>query len=594
MRTNLKRPALAVAAIATFAQTAVGQAAGDPLTATLETLARVPGAPSLISAAGVTRADERLLTLEHPRGTDDSVRRLVIVGGLDGTPQSTEAVLAAIRWFKSDAPSEIRDSWNITALPCARPPRCSTGSRATGGAVAGSLGGAPEDVQVFPPEGGFYNDEISPESRYVWRWVAFQAPDLVLEVRSGQTLTWEISEGAEPLGLTGPRPPAGTLAAAISIGAPSGLAPAAAVRASTNVEDGPRMLQSLLGAASSLDRSPLHEALLARASRAPLEIATLLANRYPASPSVSYIPAVAWSNTLRLATRLGDNGLRRKVAGQLAPFLSGETPAVSEPYRLTNLAGLFALADYARTEQGDVALDLATAGAEFMFPQSSNEIVRSATGWTDDMFMVSSVLSRIGASTGDPRYGATVGRLLTSYTENLRRADGLFVHSGRGAQAWGRANGFALLGLTEALTYLPDAWPDRALVLEIYRRHAETLVRHQAPDGMWNQVVDEPGSYRELTVTSMTLAALARGVRQGLLDDSYREVIDRAWWGVATHIAEDGTVVDASTSTGAGETKQYYLDRTAVFGPDERGGAMALWAAVELAELRYFDVLTRR
>jgi len=62
-------------------------------------------------------------------------------------------------------------------------------------------------------------------------------------------------------------------------------------------------------------------------------------------------------------------------------------------------------------------------------------------------------------------------------------------------------------------------------------------------------------------------------------------VIDRAWRGVAAHIAEDGAVVDASTSTGAGETKQYYLDRAAVFGPDERGGAMALWAAVEMDEL---------
>ena len=44
-------------------------------------------------------------------------------------------------------------------------------------------------------------------------------------------------------------------------------------------------------------------------------------------------------------------------------------------------------------------------------------------------------------------------------------------------------------------------------------------------------------------------------------------------------------MVDASTSTGAGETKQYYLDRTAMFGADERGGAMALWAAVEMDEL---------
>ncbi|MEC9241091.1 MAG: glycoside hydrolase family 88 protein, partial [Gemmatimonadota bacterium] len=209
----------------------------------------------------------------------------------------------------------------------------------------------------------------------------------------------------------------------------------------------------------------------------------------------------------------------------------------------------------------------------------------SPTGWTDDMFMATSLLSRVGGRTGDARYGATVGRLLTSYAESLQRSDGLFVHSARGPHAWGRANGFAILGLTEALTFLPDDWADRARVLDIYRRHAEVLLRHQAPDGMWQQVVDEPGSYRELTVTSMTLVALARGVRLGWLDDSYRPVIDRAWRGVAAHVAEDGAVVDASTSTGAGETKQYYLDRTAVFGPDERGGAMALWAAVEIDEL---------
>jgi len=46
------------------------------------------------------------------------------------------------------------------------------------------------------------------------------------------------------------------------------------------------------------------------------------------------------------------------------------------------------------------------------------------------------------------------------------------------------------------------------------------------------------------------------------------------------------TMVDASTSTGAGKSKQYYLDRTAIFGPDDRGGAMAWWAAIEMDELR--------
>ena len=577
MTMNLGRLDIAAILTVIWAQAISGQTAGGTLLGAAQAVAALPGAPSIVVAAGLTRANERLLTLEEVGGIQDPARRLVIVGGLDGRAESAEAVLEALRWFKTDAPAMFRRTWAITALPCANPRSCGTASPATGR----SAGGA----QVFPPEDGFYNDETSPESRYLWRWVAFQAPDLVLEVRSGQTVSWEVSQRSGALRLDGPRPPRGTLAAAMSTGAPSGLASVAAVRASTSVDDAPRMLRSVLEAATSLGPSPLHDALLARVGRTPVEIATLLAHRYPASPAVSYIPAVAWSNTLRLAARLGDAGLVENVRNQMAPFLSGETPTVTEPYRLTSLAGLFAFVDFSEPGQSERALSLAIAGAQFMFSPSTDAILRSPTGWTDDMFMASSLLSRVGARTGDARYGATVGRLLTSYTENLQRPDGLFIHSAGGPHAWGRANGFALLSLTEALTFLPDNWAERPGVLDIYRRHIEALVRHQAPDGMWHQVVDESGSYREQTVTSMTLVALARGVRLGWLDDSYRSVIDRAWRSIATHIAEDGTVVDASTSTGAGETKQYYLDRTAMFGADERGGAMALWAAVEMDEL---------
>jgi hypothetical protein len=583
---NLGRLEIVAAVTVICAQSVSGQSSGSTLLSTARAVAALPGNPSIVAAAGLTRNNERLLSLESAGGLRNPERRLVIVGGLDGTAESAQAVLEALQWFKTDAPATLQRTWAITAVPCANPQGCATESPAAGRSPGRPSGGS----QVFPPEDGFYNHDTSPESRYLWRWVAFQAPDLVLEVRSGQTLSWEVSQGAGTIHLDGPRPPRGTLAAEMWAGTPSGLAPVPAVRASTSVADAPRMLQSLLEAATSLGPSPLHEALRARAGRTPVEIARVLAERYPSSPSVSYIPAVTWSNTLRLAARLGDDGLVESVRGQMAPFLSGETATVSEPYRLTNLAGLFAFVDFSGPGRSEEALNIAVSGAEFMFAQSPDAILRSPTGWTDDMFMASSLLSRIGALTGDARYGNTVARLLLSYTETLQRPDGLFVHSARGPHPWGRGNGFAILGLTEALMFLPDDWAGRPRVLDIYRSHARALVAHQAPDGMWQQVVDEPGSYREVTVTSMTLVALARGVRLGWLDDTYRSVIDRAWTGIATHIAEDGTVVDASTSTGAGETKQYYLDRTAIFGPDDRGGAMALWAAMEMDELEMDEV----
>ena len=102
---------------------------------------------------------------------------------------------------------------------------------------------------------------------------------------------------------------------------------------------------------------------------------------------------------------------------------------------------------------------------------------------------------------------------------------------------------------------------------------------------MWRQVVDEPGSYREFTVTAMVVTAMARGVRLGWLDASYRPIVTRAWQGLLARIAEDGSLMDVCTGTGSGPTKQYYLDRAGVTGADDRGGAMGLTAALEIEEL---------
>ena len=221
--------------------------------------------------------------------------------------------------------------------------------------------------------------------------------------------------------------------------------------------------------------------------------------------------------------------------------------------------------------------------APLMLPQAPEEVVRYATGWTDDMFMVSSVLSRIGGV----EYAATVGRLLTTYAGKLQRPDGIFIHAIDGPHAWGRGNGFALLGVTEALTYLPQGWSDRERVLEIYRKHVAALAKLQSDDGSWRQVVDEPASYRELTVTAMTTAAMARGVRLGWIDRStYEPIINRGWNAVASRVNADGTVKDVCSGTGAGPTREYYLNRPVVNGADDRGGAMALLAAIEVEMLR--------
>ncbi len=62
--------------------------------------------------------------------------------------------------------------------------------------------------------------------------------------------------------------------------------------------------------------------------------------------------------------------------------------------------------------------------------------------------------------------------------------------------------------------------------------------------------------------------------------------MNRGWQAVAARVNADGTVKDVCSGTGAGPTKEYYLNRPVVNGADDRGGAMALLAAIEMATLR--------
>ncbi len=89
---NLGRLEMAAAVTVICAQPVSGQTADDPLLSVAEAVAALPGEPSIVSAAGLTRTNERLLTLENPNDILEPRKRLVIVGGLDGTAESAESI----------------------------------------------------------------------------------------------------------------------------------------------------------------------------------------------------------------------------------------------------------------------------------------------------------------------------------------------------------------------------------------------------------------------------------------------------------------------------------------------------------------------
>jgi hypothetical protein len=428
--------------------------------ADLRAVAALPGEPSMVAAAGVTRADRPILTLENRSAFDpQSRRRRAVIYAASGNERTAALVIAMVRWMKTAAPPALRRDWVLSALP--------------------SADFDPEDRQSFD------------------RWVRFQAADIAIEIVEGDA--YPIGFGVEGI-------------AAWVITAPVG----------------PDALGSTLRSAARA-RSPSHEVIESRISRDPLTIARLLAGRYPETPSISYIPAVAWTNTLRLSRASGDQALADRVRRQTAPWTTDGRPLFSDRILLTAVAGTMVFADLG----GDVRR-LAVESARLAAARKPDGLAEYGQGWTDDMFMSSSILSRVG------EYEAAAA-ILKDYAARLQRADGLFNHATDGPFAWGRGNGFAALGLLEALTVMPDSHPARGNLMSTFRRLMDAVLVHQSPDGMWRQVIDEPGAYREETATAMLLTAMTRGVSRGWLDRSYAAPASRAWNALKAHIAGDGT-----------------------------------------------------
>jgi len=559
--------------------TAVSPALAQPVSSIATALTRLVTGPESyrVTAVGLTAGARPMAAIEPGVPGLPTQPRVVLVGGLDGAVEGAHAVVRLVEWRLGTPIVRNRRRWQVAAVPCVLPDRCDAGPAGSASGAAAAL------APPFPPADGFYDAPLLRETRHLWRWITMSGADLVIEVRSGATLEWRANALARGRVAGSSAAGATSLAGALGEGTPGGLGPVAALQVSGPMAAVVDAVRTLLDGTPVPSPSPLNRALVARKVRTPLDLARMLAARYPATPSMSYIPALAWSGAMRVSALTGDPQYRDRAVAQMAPFLRGERPAIVEPGLLTSLAAHQAFFDL--DEAGaDV---MARRAADHILDTGGHDAVRFATGWTDDMFMASSVLARAARRSNDSRYAEAVARLLTTYTARLQR-DGVFLHAESGPHAWGRGNGFAAFGLMEALTHLPETWSARPQVLASYRRLMDAMRRHQAPDGAWHQVVDAPGTYREFTVTAMMVAAMARGLRLGWLDASFDGVVERGWRAVQARVTETGDLVDVCTGTGAGPTatREYYLFRPALTGADDRGGAMALTAALEMQALR--------
>ncbi len=199
----------------------------------------------------------------------------------------------------------------------------------------------------------------------------------------------------------------------------------------------------------------------------------------------------------------------------------------------------------------------------------------------EDMFFAGTILQRATHLTGDARYVDLAGEFVLECGDRLLQSNGLYWHCLSSPYFWGRGNGFAALGYAETLVGCTGGL--RPKLIERHVEHLNGLRKHQDDEsGMWHQVVDRPESYTESSSTCMIGISIALGIQHGWLNaNEWGEVLTRAWTGVSDGIDDHGGVSRVCVGTGPLENLNEYLIRDSVTGLDDRGGAMALWFAVE-------------
>ncbi len=171
--------------------------------------------------------------------------------------------------------------------------------------------------------------------------------------------------------------------------------------------------------------------------------------------------------------------------------------------------------------------------------------------------------------------------------------------TGQSPHVWGRALGWYMMALVDALDYIPENTEGRESMIEILRSLSENLVKFQDDEtGGWYQVIDlsgEHGNYIETTCTTMFSYSLLKAARLGYIDPKFAEYGKKAFNGLIDHFIvmdQDGVISLTNCCAVAGlggnpyrdGSYEYYISEP-VRDNDPKGIGPFILAAMEMEAL---------
>lgn len=207
--------------------------------------------------------------------------------------------------------------------------------------------------------------------------------------------------------------------------------------------------------------------------------------------------------------------------------------------------------------------------------------------WADDMYMSIPALAEMGRLTGKrEHFDDAVNNVIGMSSRMFNPQLGLYTHGWHANHQdaprfyWARANGWAVLAMSDLLDVLPKDHPGYPKVLAQLRASLKGIAELQSGSGLWHQMIDRNDSYLETSASAIFTYVFAHAVNQGWVSPTtYGSIAQAGWNALSTRITALGQVEGTCVGTTlAGDMVYYYHRPTSVdalhgYGPMLLAGA---------------------
>lgn len=209
--------------------------------------------------------------------------------------------------------------------------------------------------------------------------------------------------------------------------------------------------------------------------------------------------------------------------------------------------------------------------------------------WIDTLFMTVLFLNQIGQKYNRQDWiDESIHQVLIHIKYLYDKQSGLFYHgwsfqnnNNFGNIFWCRGNSWFTLGILDYVDMFKGTLNPaiKAFMIDTYKAQVLALKKLQSGSGLWHTVLDDATSYEEVSGSAAITAGILKGIRYGILDDSYLEAAKKAIQAIIDNIDTDGTVLRVSGGTGIGEDADHY--KNILIAPMAYGQSLTMLALYE-------------